>query len=223
MAIDPTLETALEAVNPLVFHAVEITLLSESPPQVLRLLNGSVADVTFSGKTFTASDPDYGTVSLPEPVEDGVSDEAPHLTLVLRPPSNAAAAALCSPDAQDSAVNVWFGVLDRNTGQPDGEPDLIHAGEIDLATRHIGRTDRAVEIDVGSVFDRMLEGDEGLRLSNASHTAIRPGERGFEMISEVERQLPWGADAPRPSVITSGVPSADGGGGLNVGGQYGIF
>jgi len=224
MSLDPTMKTGLEADNPLIFFAVELVLESESPDVTLRLIDGSIADVTFSGMTFSRKSETYGTVNVPEPLKDGIGDEAPHLTLTFFPPTNLAAADLAAAALQGSPVRVWWGAINRTTGQPIGTPELFFSGEVDQPTLHVGQNSRSVEIDCASVFERLFENDEGIGLTNASHQTFWPGELGFEMVTEVERQLPWGQNAPRPSTVTSGPGSGyynGGGSGLNISGIYG--
>ena len=56
-------------------------------------------------------------------------------------------------------------------------------------------------LEAVSVWERLFDDGEGVRLTNAYHQSAWPGELGFEFVTAVQRQLPWGADTPRPSVI----------------------
>lgn len=198
MALDPALETALEAEQPLVFHAVEMALAGGG---FLRLIDGSLADITISGQTFTAEHATYGTLIVAESFTDGVSDEAPHFVFGVMPPTNTAAATLAASAQQGMSVRVWMGALNRATGQPIAV-DEFFVGEVDVPTIQASKNNRVVEIDCASIWERLFENDEGLGLTSASHQAIWPGETGFDMVDDTDRQLPWGADAPRPGAVT---------------------
>lgn len=224
--LDPTLQTALVADGPLIFFAVEIVY----PTFTVRLCDGS-GQVTIGGNVFVGADDIYGVLVGPDPFQDGVSAEAPHLTFQIQPPSNTAAAALCDGAAQGSPVSLWFGALDRATGLPIGATQLMWAGALDVPTLVADKNVRIVKIDAESSWDRFFDLDEGILLTNASHQAFWPGELGLEYVTEVQAQLPWGSDAPRPIVVTDvigGNPdytnsaggAAGGGGGSGGGGGY---
>lgn len=200
MALDATFKAALEGQAPLIFYAVEIILDTDSPGSTIRLLDGA-GFCTFSSKTFTGRDSTFGTLEFQEALTDGIGDEVPHVTFAIHPPTITAAIRLASPAAQGRAVSVWMGAMDPATGLVIGSPDLMFTGEIDVPTLKIGEGTRSVEIDCCSIWERLFETDEGLGLTNASHQSIWPGELGFEMVTELDRQVPWGADAPRPGIV----------------------
>ena len=223
--LDPTLQTALAADGPLVFFALQIIY----PGFTLQLLDGPGV-VTFGGMTFTGADSTYGTLVVPEAFTDGVSAEAPHLTFQIMPPSNTAAVALAASAAQGSPVSLWFGAINRATGAPAGTPYLAWFGALDIGTLVVDRGSRAVKIDCESAWDRFFDVDEGILLTDASHQAFWPGELGLEYVTEVQAQLPWGQDAPRPIVVHdviggspdySNRPDYGGGGGYGGYGGYG--
>ena len=201
--LDPTLEAELATDNPLLFFAVALTIQSESPETVLRLIDGSIADIVIDGNTYKRSHDTYGTMSVTDPIVDGLGDESPHINITYYPPSNVAAADLAAAAQQGAPVELWFGAIDRVTGQPKGTPELLFAGEVDQPVLHVGENSRSVDIDVASVFERLFESDESITLTTASHQVYYPGELGFEMVVDIDRQLPWGTDAPRPGVVTS--------------------
>ena len=215
--MDAALKAALQADAPTIFYAVELLLPSSV---TIRLLDGPGA-LTISGNVFTGRDATYGVLGGIMSVTDGMGDEAPHLTFEIHPPSNAAAATLAAQAAQGSAVSLWMGAVNTATGAVIGAPDLIFSGQIDVPTLMVAEGTRSVSFDCASIFERFFEGDEGLEMSNASHQSIWPGETGFDMVTNVARQLPWGSDAPRPSSVTSPIGStpswAVGGGGVNLG------
>lgn len=199
MALDPTFQAALEADAPTIFYAAELLLPSSV---TIRLLDTG-GTVTFSAKTFTGEDATYGTLAELSEFQDGIGVESPVVSLSIFPPSNAAAATLAASANQGSAVNIWMGAVNASTGAVIGTPELMFAGEIDVTEWVVDRNTRMVRIDVVSVFERLFETDEGLTLTDASHQDIYSGETGFEMVTNVLRQLPWGADAPRPQLIAT--------------------
>ena len=94
------------------------------------------------------------------------------------------------------------------------DPDVLFVGEVDVPELAVGEGTRAVSLRCVSVFEKLFEVEEGARLNDAFHQSIWPGEKGFEYVTDVERHLPWGQDAPRPAAVTSaGVGGATGGGG----------
>lgn len=218
-ALSPGLDAALADVAVRIFIAVEIVL----PGGPLRLLDGA-GTLTFGGKTFAGRDPNYGTLGRISSINDGVDAEAPRIMLELMPPTMAAAAALASPTAQGSAVQIWFGAVEPATGLVIDEPDLSLVGEVDVPILRVGKGSRILEYEVSSVWERFFRNDEGARLTDAFHQSIRPGERGFAYVSDVLRQLPWGTDLPRPTVVTDVPnPPPGGGGWWGGGGGFEIF
>lgn len=215
--LDSTLQAALAADSPLVFFAIEILF----PAFSLRLVDGA-GTIALNGNVFVGRDSTYGALVGPDTWQDGVAAEAPHLTFQIQPPSNTAAAALCNPAAQGSRVSLWFGAINRATGAPIGTSYPMWIGNLDVPTLVADRGQRIVKMDCESSWDRFFDVDEGLLLTNASHQAFWPGELGLEYVTNVQAQIPWGADSPRPVVVTdvpNGSPSYTnsygGGGGSN--------
>jgi hypothetical protein len=187
---------ALDAPSVLMFCAVEIAL----PSYNLCLLSGP-GEVTFGGRTFRGKDETYGTLGGVEAIADSDDGEAPEITITILPPNLTSAAVLASPAAQFSPVTVWVGALDLATGAVIPDPLVVFAGEVDVPTLSGDETSRALQYSVTSVFELMFEVDEGANLNNAFHQSVWPGERGFEYVSEVQRQLPWGAEGARPVAV----------------------
>lgn len=200
MALDPTMNAALLGPWALMFGAVEILL----PANTVRLLDGS-GTVTFGGKTFVGLDPTFGALSDVQAIADGFDNEAPSMTLTLLPPTLSAIATLCTPAAQGSAITVWTGVMNPTTGQVIGTPDVRFIGALDVPILKPGKNKRAVEISVTTAYEAFFDGDEGVRLNDAWHQSIWPGETGLAAVTQVQRLLPWGTDAPRPDTIVNSV------------------
>lgn len=198
------LDAELAKSSVLDFHAVEILL----PGYALRLIDGA-GFVDFGGHRFTGRDATYGTLGEIQSYQDGGDGRSPRLILTLNPPTTTSAAVLANPAAQRSQVSLWYGALNPLTGLPVDVPSLEFLGALDLPILKVGLT-RTLELEVASALDALMPRDDGVRLNNSFHTSIWPGERGFEYVSDVQRQLPWGQDAPRPVVITD-VRSTGGG------------
>jgi hypothetical protein len=167
----------------------------------LRLLDGS-GQVTFSGRTFLGLDPDFGSIATLASVTDGVGDEAPSLSVGINTPTADAAAILGGQDMQGRVAYLWLGAFNPASASVIPDPLLIFAGEVDQATMQIGRGTRTLILECVSIWERLFDDNEGVRLSNAYHQSAWPGELGFEFVTDVRRQLPWGADTPRPQVIS---------------------
>lgn len=196
-SLSTAFDSALQQPGVVLFVAVEILL----PGYNLRLLDGAGV-VTFDSKTFVGRDATYGALGAATDYGDGVDDEAPSLTLTVLPPTNAAMADLADPTAQGSQVSVWVGALDPATGMVIGDPDLAFIGETDVPTRKVSQGSAALELTIVSVFDRFFDQNEGERLNNGFHQSVWAGELGLEFVSAVQRQMPWGSDAPRPALVT---------------------
>ncbi|MFN3584831.1 hypothetical protein [Phenylobacterium sp.] len=196
-SLSPALDAHLARAQVTLFVAVEIVL----PSATIRLLDGAGV-LTFDSRTFTGRDPVYGVLGPIEPLTDGLDAEAPRVTISLLPPTNTAAATLAAPAAQGSAVSLWFGAVDTATGLVVDAPDLFFVGEVDVPTLRVGKGSRVLEYEVASVWERFFRNDEGARLTDAFHQSVYPGEKGLEFVTDVQRQLPWGADLPRPGAIT---------------------
>lgn len=202
MSLDPALLAQLQNPAVILFVAVEIDL----PGYPLRLVDGA-GFVSFGGNTYHGRDDTYGALGAIEAIGDGVANDAPTVKVNILPPTNTASADLCDPLAQGSAVSIWSGALDPVTGLAVGAPFLHFAGEVDVPTLSGDRGSRNLEYECTSVWARLFAATEGARLSDAFHQSVWPGELGMEYVTAVQRQLPWGADAPRSTAITDVAPA----------------
>lgn len=219
----PALDAELAKPIAAVFAAIEI----RAPTFTLRLLDGA-SEVTFpvddavtgvvAPATFKGSDPVLGTLGALRSMSEGIGTEAPRLRIELRPPTRVAAATLNLPTNQGALVRMWFGAVSLIDGTVI-EPSLEFLGNLDVP-KYIGGKARRVEYDVFSPWEALFAEAEGDRLNHENHTRAFPLERGLEFVSDVERQLPWGADVPKSPMI-SAAQGAGGGGGYNSGGGGG--
>jgi hypothetical protein len=191
------MDAGLRVPAPLIFGALKIEL----PGYTLRLLDGA-SKLVFGGETYLGKDATYGTIDSIETLSDGVGDEAPALSITLTPGTDAGAAALLSPGVQGSTVQLWLGVLDRATGVPIPDPDLLFYGEVDVPTLKAGKGSRSVALDCVSGFERLFADDEGIRLSDAFHKSLYAGETGLANVTGVTKKIYWGEEGGNSAVST---------------------
>jgi hypothetical protein len=222
----PEMDFALQRAVVPDFVAVEIVL----PFYTLRLLDGA-SRVTFpvvnqttgvaAPATFVGEDESYGTLGGLESTSEGLGTSAPKLRFVIRTPTLVAAAQLNLPGNQGSAIRMWYGVLDAETGVVVPEPLELFWGQLDQPRFVGGRRARAVEFDVSSAMELLFAAEEGQRLNHAFLQTYAEGARGLEYVTDVERQLPWGSDAARPPLISAAAGGYGGLGGYTLGGGLG--
>jgi hypothetical protein len=222
MALDSALDTALKGAAPIVVLMVRI----DFPDGTLRLLDGA-GQVVFDGATWFGEDATYGTLDGVETISDQVGTEAPMIRLTLLPASLGALAAITNPVNQNSLVRVWLGSIDPVTGALIGVPESLFMGVVDTADVDVDKNRTVIVINVASAWERLFEANEAQRLNNSFIQSLYPGALGASFVIAIQRNLPWGYDAPRPAVVSDvlgGVPDrgqspAEGGGGG--GGGYG--
>ncbi|KTW00453.1 hypothetical protein [Sphingomonas sanguinis] len=195
--LTPALDGALKADMPLVFGAVAIDL----PDQAVNLLDGAGV-LSFGNRTFVGHDETFGTIASVEDLTDGVGDSAPAFQLTLLPSGDAAAAHLAAPTMQGSPVMVWLGAVDRVTGQPIPDPHLVFLGELDVPTLHSEEHARRLDYEIVSVFERLFEDDESVRLSAGHHRSIFPNEAGMDFVTGVAETVYWGVPGVQGAVST---------------------
>ena len=205
MPLDNALDTALRGASVTVANLVEIVL----PGRTIRVVDGA-AQLLFNGNTFTGEDAVYGTLGGIDPVTEQVGTEAPATRFTFLPSDVSALAALTNPANQGSPVNMWFCAINPETGLIIGAPELLFVGEIDTADVEISGEATLITFDVSSAWDRLFEAGEGYRWNDKFWQTIYPGELGFQYVTEIQRDLPWGYDAPRPQVVTDTVGGSTG-------------
>lgn len=195
----PALDAELRADAPTIFGAIAIDL----PDAQINLLDGA-GTLSFAGRVFVGADDTYGTISEVEDLTDGLGDSAPAFSLTLLPASDAAAAALAAPTMQGAAVYAWIGAVNVLTGQPIPDPHLVFAGELDVPVLESSENSRRLEYEVVSVFERLFEDDESVRLSPGQHRGIFPNEAGMDGVTGVAETVYWGVASPPSNVIYGG-------------------
>lgn len=189
MALNPGMATGLLARFVRSFVAVKIDL----PTGTIRLLDASGV-VTFSAGTFTGSDPIGGTLKSISVLSESMATEAPRFQIGLFPDSPGAIADLCAVNAQGSEVTVYAGIVDDATGAVLGVPEVIMHGMTDVPRLLVSPLQRYVEIDCGTVFDRMFSKSEGGRWIDGEHQSIWPGEDGLAHVAKAGDYPLWGTE-----------------------------
>src|SRR3546814_16948048 len=73
-------------------------------------------------------------------MQEGVGNEVPALEMTLLPPGDSTPGDLSQPGFQTSRVRFWIGEYDVDTGELDGTPDVIFAGQLDSSEeRRVGQ------------------------------------------------------------------------------------
>ena len=211
--LSTALDSELAKDHALIFGALKIEL----PSYTLRLLDGS-SELTFGAEAYLGEDPTYGVWGGVEGLDDGAGDQAAAFNLTLYPPDGAAAADLADPSFQGSAVTIFVGAVDRETGAVIADPYGYVIAELDVPRLITDKNSRELDYSCISAFERFFETDEGARLSEAFHKAIYPGETGFDNITAVTRKDGWGvADGNGTAAGGTGSPYGHGGGARNSG------
>lgn len=214
MALDPLMKNAMEGpyfVTALLFDII-------LPDRNVRLLDG-VGEVYYGGNVYRGSDDVFGSVAAIDPLQEQIGTEAPFLRMKLLPQDRFALAYLTDPARQGCAINLLWATIDPATGLIIGEPLTVFAGSLDAAEADIDQNDTTITIDIASAWDLLFMNQQGMRLSNAQHTKTwserAAEERGFEFVTSIQREEPWGYDQPRPAVVADvigGQPRSSGGG-----------
>lgn len=191
MALDPTMNTALQAAAPLAFCALEMAL----PDHDIRALDGSGV-VSFNGLLFTGSDDTYGTLNGIETITESVATEAPKVRFSFLPKSMIALASLVNPVVQGSEVTFWFGVVNPATGLVMGVPEVLFVGELDEAEVSTTQSSQTITFDVASAWERLFDANEGARMNDAYQQSLYAGDLAFQYITGVQENIYWGFRAP---------------------------
>jgi hypothetical protein len=225
MALDASLDAALKGAAPLVCLLVRVDL----PEHTIRVVDGA-GEVVFDSAVWRGEDSIYGVLDSIDTLSEQVGTEAPMVRLTFLPADLAALANLTDPTNQGSEVHVWLGAVDPASGAIIGAPELLFFGVLDAADAEVSTERTVIMLDVASAWERLFETNEGQRLNNAFIQSIYPGALGASYVISIQRDLPWGYDAPRPAVVsdviggnpvpgTSPIP----GGGFGGGGVGGFF
>lgn len=171
----------------------------------LLLCDGSAA-ITFGSDVYTGDDETYGTIGEIETISESIGDSAPGVDMTFLPPSLAAAVALANA-LPDRMVWMWMALVDPDTGIVVPDPDLRFVGEVDTVVIEHTRGRIEVKVSIVSVFDRLLEPDEAIVMSDTFHQSIFPGETGFANQTGTPIDRIWGpGDKPPAATLAPQVP-----------------
>jgi hypothetical protein len=166
----------------------------ELPDATIRLSDGGF--IVWGAETFQSKDATFGTIASVDTLEEGVDAQVPALDIVMFPASTASAADLSQPGFQRSQVTFWLAEYDRETGQLDGDPDLLFDGQIDQTTLTGSRESRELAMSIVSTAERLFERNIGNSLSASFHKSIWPGETGHDNATGLGKPVAWGVEAP---------------------------
>lgn len=228
MALDASLDAALKGAAPLVCLMLKVELADHT----ITVLDGS-GEAAFGGDTYTGEDAVFGVWDTSEPIVEQVGTEAPIVRLRFIPSSLAALASLTNPANQGARIWIWLGAIDPAAGSLTGTPEPMFFGEFDTADVEADSGRTVIDIQGASAWERLFEANEGHRLNNAFIQSVYPGALGASFVISIQRDLPWGYDAPRPAVVSDviggrGIPGTSpitgggfgGGGGSTGGGDF---
>lgn len=190
--LHPQLAAELEKANVALFGA----MLVEFPDRDMCLLDGA-GSLLIGNRWFAGRDDVYGVCSGISEFSDGDPTQAPHLTLTFQPPTNTAAAALTSALNQGSPTTLMLGAIDRTTGLVIPNPYELFVGEWDVATINIDKSERSVDVEIVSIFERLFEQDEGVRLTSSWLQSVWPNHKGLDFHTADPTNLPWGKEGSR--------------------------
>lgn len=199
-------EDFLPAGLKLEFRRQQFTLFTalkiEFPDHTTRLLD-SAGYVTINGEAYKGRDPIDGILYSIDSISDGSGDDAPAIRIILSPPDDASSLTVLSPNTQGSRVTVMMGAIDTITGILVGAQEIFY-GELDQPSLQVDGNMTQLVLECVSAFERFFDDDEGTRLTDAWLQSVWPGDKGLQYVTDIERQIPWGADAPLPAVVSSG-------------------
>lgn len=201
--LTPQMEAALRALDPIIVGLLEVNL----PDYDLRLIDGA-SKLPWGDKMFLGSDPIYGKWLASDAFGDGIGDEVPALTVTLAPKAAATAGDLTAARVQGSPVRVWLAALDKATGGVVPDPILLFDGELDQPIIEGGLRTLSLDYDCVSAFERLFVDNEGIRLSDAHHQDVWPGETGLANVTGLVKTVIWGPGDRPPGIVTSSASSS---------------
>ncbi|MGX7926453.1 hypothetical protein ACWPMX_07755 [Tsuneonella sp. HG094] len=181
------------------------------PDATVRLCDGGF--IEFDGETYTSVDPTFGTIASLAALTEGVGEEIPALELALNPAASSAPADLSQPGFQRSAVRLWIGEYDVDTGLLVGDPDLLFFGQIDQTVLRVGRNARDLNMTIVSTLERLFLRNEGNSLSPVFHKSVWPGETGHDNATGLTVAVAWGVEKSPAASSAGYAPGGAGGGG----------
>lgn len=212
MSIDPTLLAAISA-DYTAFGAVLIDLNSGGQIALLDAAGTVAFSVDGSPVSFTGSDPFYGSLISIGAVTAGMTDEAPHVSVVIAAASTEGLGGLANPSQQGSRIRIYKGAVNSQTGAVIGTPLMTFRGFIDVP-RVTGPTPNlSIELDCAASAARLSNPQEGRKLTLAWQQRCFPGSRGLEFNIQAQDDPPWGVEGVRSGFASTGSATSSGGGG----------
>jgi hypothetical protein len=177
----------------------------ELPGHTIRLCDGGF--VYYDGEKYASEDTLFGSIESIAQIEENSGDEAPGMNLVFLPATTAAAAELSNPAFQNSRVRFWQARVNEQTGEIDGEPELLRDLLLDTTTLRPGRGTRKLEMELIGAAERLFLVNDGNVLSPRFHKSVWAGETGLDNATGVTLSVAWGVAAPaRGTVSGTSIP-----------------
>lgn len=198
------------------FCAVGIDLKSGQKISLIDAASEVAFSVDGASRTFKGQDETFGTLANIDAIEEGVATNSPRLTLGLNLPEGSGLATLSLPSNKGSTVRLWLGAVDTVTGTAYAA--LEFRGRLDRTSKTAQRSSGFVQVFSSSFLDQLFVEDEGFRMNDASHRAIRPSEAGMVYTPRVNQKLPWGVESISPGPALGGFTGGGFGGGFGGGG-----
>lgn len=158
--------------------------------------------IEFNGETYKSKDDVFGTIGSVQAMQEGVGNEVPALEMTLLPPGTTEPGEMAQPGFQTSRVRFWIGEYDLDTGELDGEPDVIFDGQLDRTMLTVGQS-RELSVSIVSLAERLFELNIGNSLSSAWHKSVWPGELGHDNATGLSIPIAWGVESPPRGTSTT--------------------
>lgn len=168
------------------------------PERTVRLIDGGF--LKWDGETWRLRDAECGMVATISSLDDGVGAEAGNFTLSLAMPDMESLLAFAlDPAKQGSVVTIHLATVDRETGLLIGEPDLLFRGLYDRPEMGVGE---GLTLDLECVTEeaKMLQANDDLRLTDAFHQSVWPGELFYVYVTGVRRKVYWRTGSPSNAI-----------------------
>jgi hypothetical protein len=183
------------------------------PGGTVRLSLGGL--VKWGSDLFVPDDAIWGSIDVPQDIDEAIGDLSPESTLSLHIPGEVDLDDVFDEAILGSRVQIWQAEVTPATGTVSGTPQRLCDMLIDkLRWSPVRRT---LSLEMVTRAERLFLRNRGNVAGSAHHKSIFPGEKGFDNCTDVPGQVAWGiGGAPRGTLVTGG-----GGGGGGPGVRFG--
>lgn len=198
--MDPDSITALKGQRKASFGAIQVDLPDDT---VMRLCSGGFVtfDVDGDPVTFDSEDSDFGTFGGYSSIRDGTESQIVSASVTLYPRTGGLAI-LVAAGVQRSRVRIWEGVVSADTGEIEGEPDLVFIGEVDYPRAPRGRNTGSIILECSSQEYFQQVPDDQQRLNDAWLRSVWGNDvLGLRYVRQVAvRKVYWHMESPRGAI-----------------------